>query len=144
MIFRRKWISSKARGYRIHQVLLRWPPSVLYQQDFFNRRILDAQNVTVHAWLGRLNDGSEPWTHSGSMLRIYKVLKITPLSERPAKPPTGCPSWSAQLMWQITTNRIHHCPQESGQTLYHTFSFLSYLFSRTLKGKSTAFHVDVQ
>lgn len=121
VVFRRKWISGTARVYRIHQVLLRWPPSVLYQQDFFNRRVLDVQNVTVRAWLGHLNDGGEPGTHQGSMLRVYKVLQIKPLSERPAKPPTECPSWSAQLMWQVTRNRIRHCPHESGQTLNHVF-----------------------
>nr|XP_046248204.1 protein sel-1 homolog 3 isoform X2 [Scatophagus argus] len=113
VVFRRKWISSTARVYRIHHVLLRWPPSILYQHGFFNRRVLDAQNATVRAWLDHLNDGSKPRTYHGSMLRIYKVLWIKPLSERPTKPPTVCPSWSAQLMWQMTRYRIHQCPHES-------------------------------
>lgn len=118
VVFRRKWISSTPRVYRIHQVLLRLPPSILYQHDFFNRRVLDAQNVTIRAWLDHLNDGREPGTYHGSMLRIYKVLQIEPLSERPTKPPTECPSWSAQLVWQINRSRIHHCPHESGQILH--------------------------
>ncbi|XP_044054603.1 protein sel-1 homolog 3 isoform X2 [Siniperca chuatsi] len=113
VVFRRKWISSTARVYRICQVQLRLPPSILYQQDFFNRHILDVQNVTVRAWLDHLNNGSEPGTYHGSMLRIYKVLQIKPLSERPTKPPTECPSWSAQLMWQMTRNRTYHCPHKS-------------------------------
>uniref|UniRef100_A0A8P4KDE9 Protein sel-1 homolog 3 n=1 Tax=Dicentrarchus labrax TaxID=13489 RepID=A0A8P4KDE9_DICLA len=112
-VFRRNWNSSATRVYRIHQVQLRLPPSILYQHDFFNRRVLDAQNVTVRAWLDHLNDGSEPGTYHSSMLKIYKVLQIKPLSERPTKPPTDCPSWSAQLMWQMTRNRIYHCPHES-------------------------------
>lgn len=120
-VFRRKWISSTPRVHRVRQVLLRLPPSVLYQQDFFNRRVLDAQNVTVRAWLDHLNDGSEPGTYHGSMFRIYKVLQIKPLSERPTRPPTECPSWSAQLMWQMTRNRIHQCPHESGQSLHRIF-----------------------
>ncbi|KAM9384072.1 protein sel-1 homolog 3 isoform 1-T1 [Pholidichthys leucotaenia] len=113
VVFRRKWISSTPRANRIHQVLLRLPPSISYQQDFFNRNILNPQNVTVRAWLGNFKNGSEHNSYCGSMLRIYKVLEITPLSERPSKPPTGCPSWSAQLMWQMSRNRIHLCPLES-------------------------------
>ncbi|KAG8003474.1 Protein sel-1-like protein 3 [Nibea albiflora] len=113
VVFRRKWISNTVRDYRIHQVLLRLPPSVLYQQDFFNRHVLDAQNLTVRAWLGHRNEGSEPGTYHGSVLRIYKVLQIKPLSERPTKPSTACSSWSAQLMWQMSRNRVRYCPHES-------------------------------
>uniref|UniRef100_A0A3B4G3W8 SEL1L family member 3 n=1 Tax=Pundamilia nyererei TaxID=303518 RepID=A0A3B4G3W8_9CICH len=113
MVFRRKWKSSRLRDYRIHQVLLRLPPSISYQRDFFNRNILDTQNVTVRGWLGSFKNGSELSTYHSSMLRIYKALQIIPPSERPSKPPTGCPSWSAQLMWQMTSHRIHQCPHES-------------------------------
>lgn len=113
VVFRRKWKSSRLRDYRIHQVLLRLPPSISYQRDFFNRNILDTRNVTVRAWLGSFKNGSELSTYHSSMLRIYKALQIIPPSERPSKPPTGCPSWSAQLMWQMTSRRIHQCPHES-------------------------------
>lgn len=116
VVFRRKWISSAPRVYRFHQVQLRFPPSILYQHSFFNRHILEAQSVTVRAWLDHLHDGSEPGTYHSAIVRIYKVLQIMPLSERPTRPPTECPSWSAQLMWQMTRNRIHQCPYESGQT----------------------------
>ncbi|XP_074523997.1 protein sel-1 homolog 3 [Halichoeres trimaculatus] len=112
VVLRKKWISSAPRVYRIHRVLLTLPPSILYQQDFFNRRVLDTQNVTVRAWLDHLND-STTGTYQGAVLRVYKMLKTTPLSERPAKPPTGCPSWSAHQMWQISRNRIHQCQHES-------------------------------
>ncbi|XP_026201993.1 protein sel-1 homolog 3 [Anabas testudineus] len=113
VVFRRKWINSTPRVYRIHQVLLRLPPSILYQHDFFNRNVLEAKNATVRAWLNHLKDGGEPGTSRGSILRIHKVLWVTALLERPNKPPTECPSWSAQLMWQMTRNRIHQCPDES-------------------------------
>ncbi|XP_030583534.1 protein sel-1 homolog 3 [Archocentrus centrarchus] len=113
VVFRRKWISSRTQVYRIHQVPLRLPPSISYQLDFFNRNILDTQNMTVRAWLDSFKNGSELSTYRSSMLRIYKVLQIIPPSERPSKPPTGCPSWSAQLMWQMTSHRIHQCPHES-------------------------------
>lgn len=121
VVFRKKWISSAPSVYRIHRVLLRLPPSILYQQDFFNRRVLDAQNVTVRAWLDHPNDSSETGTYQGSVLRVSKMLKTTPLSERPAKPPTECPSWSAHLMWQMSRNRIHQCQHESGQNINHFF-----------------------
>lgn len=117
VVFRRKWFSSTSRVYRIQQVPLRLPTSILYQRNFFNRHVLDTQNVTVRAWLRHLNDGREPGTYQCSMLRIYKVLQIEPLSEHPTNPPAECPSWPAQLMWQMIRNRIHHCPHESGQIL---------------------------
>lgn len=126
VVFRRKWINSTPRVYRIHQVLLRLPPSILYQHDFFNRNVLEAKNATVRAWLNHLKDGGEPGTSRGSILRIHKVLWVTALLERPNKPPTECPSWSAQLMWQMTRNRIHQCPDESGQNLNHTLIFSDY------------------
>ncbi|XP_034561447.1 protein sel-1 homolog 3 [Notolabrus celidotus] len=113
VVFRKKWISSAPRVHWIRRVLLKLPPSILYQQDFFNRRVLDAQNVTVRAWLDNFNNSSKPGTYQGSMLRVYKVLQTTPLSDRPAKPPTECPSWSAHLTWQTSRDRIHQCQHES-------------------------------
>lgn len=125
VVFRRKWISSAPRAYRIHQVLLRLPPSITYRHDFFNRNILDTQSVTVRAWLDYFKNGTRLSTYHGSMLRIYKVLEIMPLSERPSKPPTECPSWSAQLMWQMSSNRIHQCPHESDVIDMLTFPLAS-------------------
>ncbi|XP_040897218.1 protein sel-1 homolog 3 isoform X2 [Toxotes jaculatrix] len=113
VVFRRKWNSSAPRVYRIHQVQLRLPPSIIYQHDFFNRNILEAESATVRAWLHRLKNDSGPATYHDSMWRIYKVLQIMPLSDRPTKPPTACPSWSAQLMWQMTRDGISQCPHES-------------------------------
>ncbi|XP_042368105.1 protein sel-1 homolog 3 [Plectropomus leopardus] len=125
VVFRRKWISNTPRVYRIHKVLLRLPPSILYQRSFFNRRVLDVQNVTVRAWLDHLNNGSEHGTYHNSMMRIYKVLQMEPLSGRPAKPPTECPSWSAQLRWQMTPNTTHQCPHESDVMDMLTFPLAS-------------------
>ncbi|CAK6956152.1 protein sel-1 homolog 3%2C partial [Scomber scombrus] len=110
VVFRRKWISSAPRVYRFHQVQLRFPSSILYQYSFFNRHVLEAESVTVRAWV---HDGSEPGTYHSSIVRIHKVLQIMPLSERPTRPPAECPSWSDQLMWQMTRNRIHQCLHES-------------------------------
>lgn len=117
VVFRRKWISSKPpRVPCTRLVLLRLPRAVKYQRDFFNRHIIEAQNVTVHAWLERLKDGYERRTYRGSLVRIHKVLRIVPLSASLTKPPTRCPSWPAELMWQLTRNKIYQCPHESGQT----------------------------
>ncbi|XP_026160908.1 protein sel-1 homolog 3 isoform X2 [Mastacembelus armatus] len=113
VVFRRKWIGSGLRVYKVHRVLLRLPPSILYQHNIFNRNILEAQNVTVRAWLDHLKNGNEPDTYHSSILRISKVLWVTPLSERPTKPPTESPSWFARMMWQMARNRIHQCPHES-------------------------------
>uniref|UniRef100_A0A3Q4AT08 Uncharacterized protein n=1 Tax=Mola mola TaxID=94237 RepID=A0A3Q4AT08_MOLML len=121
VVFRRKWISSIARVYRIHQVRLRWPPSILYEHSFINSRLLDTHNVTVGAWLHHLDDGRGP----GTMLRIHKVLRTTAASERPAEPSKVCPSWSAQLTWQTSGNRIHQCPHESDTIDMLTFPLAS-------------------
>lgn len=130
VVFRRKWMDGGAvRGYKIRRVVLRWPPSILYQRDFFNRRVLDVTNVTVRAWLDLPADGREPGTYHGAMLRISKELS---LPERLAKPTNVCPSWSAQIMWQIGRYRTHHCPREQGQTprfhFQHVFTIASLLF----------------
>ncbi|CAB1439267.1 unnamed protein product [Pleuronectes platessa] len=112
VVFRRKWISGRLGVYRIHQVQLRLPPSILYQADFFNRDALEVDNATVRAWLVHLKNGTVPRRHGDSMFSIYKVLEITPLSERPAKPPTESLSWFARLMWQMTRDRTSPCPHE--------------------------------
>lgn len=110
VLFRRKWISSKPhRAPWIRLVRLRLPRSGVYQRDVFKRWIFEAQNVTVCAWLDHLTNGSEPGTYHDSMVRIHKVLQIVPLSE----PPTQCPSWPAELMWQLTRDKIYQCPHES-------------------------------
>lgn len=129
VVFRKKWICSTPGVYRIHRVLLRWPPSILYQQDFSNRKVVEAESVTVRARLDHLKDGSEPRTHHGSTLKIHKVLQTMPLLERPTKPPTECPSWFAQLIWQTTRDGISQCPHESGQPLSHIVIFS--LFKRS-------------
>ncbi|KAG7228882.1 hypothetical protein INR49_008660 [Caranx melampygus] len=113
LVFRRKWISSTPGVFRIHQVRLGLPPSILYQHDFFNRNDLEAENVEIRAWLQHLKDSREPNTYHDAMLRIYKVLQLTPHSQRPIRPPTECPSWSAHLMCQVTRDRISQCPHES-------------------------------
>ncbi|XP_075901467.1 protein sel-1 homolog 3 isoform X2 [Nelusetta ayraudi] len=99
VVFRRKWMSSASQVHRIRWLLVRWPPSILYQRDFFNRRELEARNATVRAQLDHLG---EDGTHNGATLRIYKEL---PLPERLAKRAHVCLSWSAQVMWQITRDR---------------------------------------
>ncbi|XP_072246122.1 protein sel-1 homolog 3 isoform X3 [Leuresthes tenuis] len=113
VVFRRKWISSAPRVYRIQQVLLRLPPSISHHPKFFSSNMLDTQNVTVRAWLDYIKKGSEISTYHSSMLKIYKVLQVMPVSQRMSEPPTGCPSWSAQLIRQMTTDRIHQCPHET-------------------------------
>ncbi|KAF7646548.1 hypothetical protein LDENG_00185840 [Lucifuga dentata] len=116
VVFSRKWSSNKShRVRRIHQVRLRLPPSIVYQHSFFNRHVLEVQNMTVCTWLKHLDNGNEPGTDHDSIVRIFKALQITPPSDRPTKPPTACPSWSAELIWKMTRSRIYQCPHESGQ-----------------------------
>ena len=143
VVFRRKWISGRLGVYRIHQVPLTLPPSILYQSDFFNRNVLEVDNATVRAWLVHLKNGTEPTRHRDSMLSIYKMLEITPLSERPAQPPTESLSWFARLMWQMTRDRTSPCPHESGQNPNHMTLLLNcQIFNITsFKGKILVFNL---
>lgn len=113
VVFRRKWISSTPGVSGTHRVQLRLPPSILYQQDFYNKRVLNPQRVAVRAWLDHLYAGSEHKTYENSMFRAYNELQTTPLSERPRKHPTVCPSWSALLIWHINRNKSRQCQHES-------------------------------
>lgn len=114
VVFRRKWISSTPQVSRTQQVLLRLPSSISHPHRYFSRNVLDPQNVTVRAWLDYLQKSNEISEHHGSMLRIYEVQQILPLSVQPNNPPTGCLSWSAHLMWQISKKKIPQCQHESG------------------------------
>ncbi|XP_033848057.2 protein sel-1 homolog 3 [Periophthalmus magnuspinnatus] len=103
VIFRRTWLIRAPGGIRTHQVLLRLPPSILYRGSLHNREVLEVVNVTLGAWI----------QHKHGIVRVSKQLQITPVSERPSRPPTECPSWPSQLMWRINTLRITRCQQEA-------------------------------
>lgn len=109
VVFRRKWISNTPREPRIHQVLLRLPPFVSHHQSFIYGGTSEGQNVTLQASLDYLKEGSD----IGTMLRISEVQRVVQLSLWPKTAPSGCPSWSAQLMWLVSNSRIHQCPHES-------------------------------
>nr|XP_015831045.2 protein sel-1 homolog 3 [Nothobranchius furzeri] len=113
VVFRRKWTSSTPRVYKTQQVLLRLPQSISNHHRYASRNMSDTQNATVRARLDYLEEGSEISPQHGSMLRIYEVQQVLPLSVWPSPPPTGCLSWSAQLLGQMADNRILQCPHES-------------------------------
>lgn len=123
VMFRRKWVCSMARVYRVQQVRLRWPQPVLYQNSFIRRSILGAHNVTVCAWLAHYNESG---TYRKSLSRIWRVLQLKSLSWHPAKRFSVCLSWPAQLKWNKTRNTILQCPHESGQIINHTISYEIY------------------
>lgn len=109
VVFRRKWMSSASQVHRIRRLLVRWPPSILYQRKFFNPEVLEAGSATVRA---RLDHLGEDGTNDGVTLRIYKEL---PLPEPLGQPAHVCLSWSAQVMWQITRDGPRSRPREQGQ-----------------------------
>ncbi|KAM4574213.1 protein sel-1 homolog 3 isoform 1-T2 [Fundulus diaphanus] len=109
VVFRRKWISSTPGVVRIQRVLLRLPPPVSHHHHCFHGSTSETQNVTLQAWLSYFKKGS----NISSTLRIYKEQRVVQLSLWPRAAPAGCPSWSTQLMWLKSNNRIHQCPHES-------------------------------
>lgn len=110
VVFRRKWISGTPQTLWVRRVLLRLPPSVSHRRRRVHGSAADAQNVTLQAWLDDLKGGSE----IGSAAGIHKVQRVVRLSLWPGSAPAGCPSWSAQLEWLTSNDRIHQCPYETG------------------------------
>ncbi|XP_068448886.1 protein sel-1 homolog 3 [Clinocottus analis] len=124
VVFRREWTGGGPGGvFRVRRVPLRWPPSVLYRRDFFNRRVLDARRVTVRARLHRLDAGGEEEEEAG--LSVSTELRVQPPAERPAPPAAGCPSWSARLLWRTSGTRTQRCPHESAVVDMLTFPLAS-------------------
>lgn len=109
LVFRRKWMSGASRVHRVRRLLVRWPPSILYQRDFFKRRVLEARNATARAQLDHLG---EDGTHHGATLTVFRELS---LPGRLAKPADVCPSWSTQAMWQLSSAGPQARPREQGQ-----------------------------
>lgn len=120
VVFKRKWVCSIARVYRVQQVWLRWPQPILHQNSFVRMSILDARNVTVRAWL---THGNVSGGYHKSSWRICRVRQLKALSQHAAKRFSVCLSWPAQLKRNMTRNTILHCPHESGQIMNHTISY---------------------
>ncbi|XP_027884145.1 protein sel-1 homolog 3 isoform X2 [Xiphophorus couchianus] len=109
VVFRRKWISGTPQTLRVRRVLLRLPLSVSHRRRHVHGSAADAQNVTLQAWLDDLKGGGE----IGSAAGIHKVQRVVRLSLWPGSAPAECPSWSAQLEWLTSNDRIHQCPYET-------------------------------
>ncbi|KAM6963074.1 protein sel-1 homolog 3 [Aplochiton taeniatus] len=125
--FRKRWTNRRPfQAPTSRPVRLRLLPALAYRRDFFNRHFLEAQEVLLRAWLSHLDDCSETGTHyNSSLARTWKVLRTLPASERPARPSTACPSWSAELTWLLTRDRVHQCPHEPDTVDMLTFPFVS-------------------
>ncbi|XP_053715256.1 protein sel-1 homolog 3-like [Synchiropus splendidus] len=112
VVFRKSWNSSHPQQQSFERLVVKLPPYILYQQGFFNRDILETENLRVCGRLVYHNSYNESGTPQ-EYIRSCKVLRIAPLSERPNKPQTECPSWSALMLWQTERKRLRQCPQES-------------------------------
>lgn len=134
-VFRRRWTNHRRLHVpRTHPVKLWFPPGMAYRKDLFMRRTLDVHNVMVRAWLDHLEQGkgdkghvNRTSTYNGSLVRTFKVLQAVLPSERPARLYPGCPSWMADLMWQLTRDRIRQCPHESGLVSINQSGFVLYV-----------------
>uniref|UniRef100_A0A8C7FH72 Uncharacterized protein n=1 Tax=Oncorhynchus kisutch TaxID=8019 RepID=A0A8C7FH72_ONCKI len=132
-VFRRRWTNHRRLHVpRTHPVKLWFPPDMAYRKDLFMRHTLDVHNVMVRAWLDHLEQGkgdkghvNRTSTYNGSLVRTFKVLQAVLPSERPARLYPGCPSWMADLMWQLTRDRIRQCPHESDTVDILTFPMVS-------------------
>lgn len=132
--FRRSWTHVKQLNQtRTRTVQLTFPPAVVYKRDYFFRRTVEAHDVTLRAWLVHLDGAESNSSHVGvgqyerSVVRLFKTLQMVPPSERPAKSPSGCIAWGAELTWNQTKDRIEKCSPESGEflpTLTNQIKFL--------------------
>ncbi|XP_059923203.1 protein sel-1 homolog 3 [Gadus macrocephalus] len=98
---------------RPRRTRLRLPPSLAFRRGFYNRHVVDARGGVLRAWVAGLNDSSGSGSYAGAAVRAAAVLRVTPPSQRPLRPPTGCPSWSAALLWSAAVT-THQCPQGAG------------------------------
>ncbi|KAG7488323.1 hypothetical protein MATL_G00032610 [Megalops atlanticus] len=118
VIFRRRWTQREWLGMpTTHPLLLRFPDALAYRRDFFIRRSVDAYDVMLRAWLDHLGRHSEAGPRAGgyhqALTRVFKVLQSMPPTLRPLKQHGACPSWGAELTWQVTRDRARQCPLES-------------------------------
>ncbi|KAB5546665.1 hypothetical protein PHYPO_G00074640 [Pangasianodon hypophthalmus] len=130
--FRRSWIHvNQLKKTRTRTIQLTFPPAVVYKRDFFFRRTVEARDVMLRAWLVHLDGAESNSSHVGvsqykqSMVRMFKNLGTVPPSERPAKSPSRCAAWGAELMWNRTKDRIEKCSPESDVVRLLTFPFAS-------------------
>ncbi|KAJ3598966.1 hypothetical protein NHX12_032929 [Muraenolepis orangiensis] len=122
-VFRKTWTTGNRNGSAgTHRTRLRLPPSLAFGRGFFNRHVLEARSAVLHAWLAAFNDTAESGSYHRSLARATVALRVTPSSHRPPRPPTGCPSWSAQWLW-TTTAPTHQCPRGAGADVEHLLRF---------------------
>lgn len=116
--FRRTWSTKQFGETSTRTIQLAFPPAVVYKRDFFIRRPVDAQDVMVRTWLVHL-DGERSHVGIGqyhqSLVRTFKFLQTVPLPERPVQPQGRSVAWGAELMWNLTKDRIERCSRESGE-----------------------------
>ncbi|KAK0141735.1 Protein sel-1 3 [Merluccius polli] len=116
LVFQKTWadrVQDRPESDRTYRTRLRLPPSLVFRRGFFNRHVIDARSGVLRAWLAGLNDSSESGSYHGSTVSATAVLRVAPPTQRPPRPPTGCPSWSAELLWTrtITTHQCPHGPE---------------------------------
>ncbi|XP_062872157.1 protein sel-1 homolog 3 [Trichomycterus rosablanca] len=116
---------------RTRTVRISFPPALVYKSSFFFRRPIEAQDVTLRAWMVHLDGQKGGTSQSGvsqyeeSLLRTFKVLDLVPILERPTQLPTRSVSWEAELMWNLKKDKIEQCSPESDVVDLLTFPFAS-------------------
>ncbi|XP_026854424.2 protein sel-1 homolog 3 isoform X1 [Electrophorus electricus] len=130
--FRRTWTQlgrfGKARTRRVQLTL---PPAVVYRRDFFVRRPVEVHDAMLRAWLVHLDVHEGNGSRNGvagyrqSLVGTFKVLRVVPLSERSGQPQTRSVAWGAELLWNLTKDRIEQCSHDSAVVDLLAFPFAS-------------------
>ncbi|KAJ8337661.1 hypothetical protein SKAU_G00366270 [Synaphobranchus kaupii] len=122
-VFRRSWTRRKRLSApRTRPLVLRIPDAIAYRQDYFVRRTVDASDVTLMAWIDHLErpEGGEAGLHGDGSYHqapalAFRILASVPPYLRPVKKHNKCPSWGAELRWQLTNQtQDRQCLKESG------------------------------
>ncbi|XP_035270956.1 protein sel-1 homolog 3-like [Anguilla anguilla] len=122
-IFRKSWTRRKQMDTpRTHPLVLRFPDAVAYRRDYFNRHTVDASDVMLRAWLSHLEGPEEGegglhgnGSYHQARARAFRLLGSVPPPLRPVKKHDKCPSWGAELLWQLTSQtQARRCVTESG------------------------------
>ncbi|KAJ8277146.1 hypothetical protein GJAV_G00071950 [Gymnothorax javanicus] len=121
-IFRTGWTCQTPMAEpRTHSALLRFPDALLYKPDYFIRHPLDTSEVMLRAWIEPLEtpEGDEAPLHGKGLYHrapasTSRLLPTVPPSQRPFKKHNKCPSWGAELVWQLTSwSQDRMCTVES-------------------------------
>ncbi|KAJ7986538.1 hypothetical protein DPEC_G00340900 [Dallia pectoralis] len=129
-VFHKRWTDHRhPHVSRTLPVKLKFPQNMPHKEDRISKHF---HTTTIQAWLHHTEQGKRDGRHAnetssfhGSLARTFKVLQAVLPSQCPARPSSLCPSWMADLRWQLSRDTLYQCPHESDTVDVLTFPMVS-------------------